>query len=268
VPAESGVAVVGAGVAGLAAAAALGEDTPVTVFDRLPAVGGVLGYQHPLVRQLESRCRSLSVRFALATTTLRWEGGRLLAAGPDGVAWRRWDRLLYAGGTRPSTAAELGIAGSRLAGVLPATVALHLLEAKVVLGRHVVLLGSGWWANAVAGELRHQGVEVTSVVREDAEPIETADQVLEGWEAVSADGLGRVDTLSLARGEQTLEVACDAVVLADGLRPLRNVDGAVFPGDPAVEFIQPVGSQIRAEEVATLAGQAAAALRDHPGDPS
>ncbi|MGA8461683.1 MAG: NAD(P)-binding protein, partial [Streptosporangiaceae bacterium] len=41
------VAVVGAGVAGLAAAEELGRQRDVVVLDRLPVPGGVLSYDHP-----------------------------------------------------------------------------------------------------------------------------------------------------------------------------------------------------------------------------
>jgi NADPH-dependent 2,4-dienoyl-CoA reductase/sulfur reductase-like enzyme len=251
----AGVAIVGAGVAGLAAAAALAPRVRVTVFDRLPAVGGVLGYEHPLVERLSRECESAAVVFKLATTAVRWRDGALLAAGPEGIAWHPATRLVNAGGARPGTAAELRLAGSRLAGVLPATVALHLLEARVVLGRHVVVLGSGWWADIVARHLREQGASITSVVAPA--------------EARSVDGSGRVSSVTVTDGSLTEQIACDAVVLAGDLKPLRNVDGAIFPGDPAVEFIQPLGADIRAEEVAALAADAAGRLaHDPPGGTS
>ena len=40
------------------------------------------------------------------------------------------------------------IAGPRLAGVLPAPVAIHFAEAQVLLGRRVVIVGTGDWAQA------------------------------------------------------------------------------------------------------------------------
>jgi NADPH-dependent 2,4-dienoyl-CoA reductase/sulfur reductase-like enzyme len=255
-----GVAVVGAGVAGLAAAATFAATDDVTVYDRLPAVGGVLGYEHELVRELQDRCESRSVQFRLATTVVRWRGGRLLAAGPDGIGWHGARRLVNAAGARPSTAAELRLAGSRLAGVLPATVAIHLLEAGVVLGRHVVVIGAGWWAEAAAGHIRHQGAAITSLVPAGESPLPGVTEALVGWDAVEVHGSGRVEQLAVANGSRMRRLVCDAVVLAGELKPLRNVDGAIRPGDPAVEFIQPVGARIRAHEVAARAADASARL--------
>ncbi len=112
------VAVVGAGVAGLAAAAELADRAQVTVLDRLPVPGGVLPFDFPAIRHLEQQCQSAGVQWLLGTTALRWQQGRLLAAGPRGVQWLETDHLVFAGGCRKATAAELPIAGPRLAGVL------------------------------------------------------------------------------------------------------------------------------------------------------
>ncbi len=127
------IAVVGAGIAGMAARA------EVTVLDRLPMSGGVLPYDLPAVRELTARCRSAGVQWLLGTTAVRWDSGRLLTVGPSGIRWLDAAHLVFAGGARPATAAELMLAGPRLAGVLPAPVAIHLAEAKVTIGRQVVI---------------------------------------------------------------------------------------------------------------------------------
>ena len=75
------MAVVGAGVAGLAAAEELAPRREVVVLDRLPVPGGVLPYDHPGVTRLAARCTAAGVRWLLGTTAVRWEQGRLLAVG-------------------------------------------------------------------------------------------------------------------------------------------------------------------------------------------
>jgi hypothetical protein len=211
-----GVVVVGAGVAGLAVAgelAARGEE--VTLVDRLPVAGGVLRDDDPLIRRLAAGCRGVSL--ALGMTALRWEEGVLALAGPSGIRRLRARHLVYAGGTRPSNAAELRMAGPRPAGVLPAPVAIHLIEAGAVLGRRVAVLGDGAWAVAARRALEHQGVSEVIAAREGA-----------------LHGRVRVEALG--------ELACDCVVLAAHERPLRNVDGAVLDDAPGVTFVQPVAS--------------------------
>ena len=54
---------------------------------------------------------------------------------------------------------------------------------------------------------------------------------------VAVEGAARVAALRLDGGER---VECDALVLAHGLAPLRNVDGAVWEGARTV-YAQPAG---------------------------
>lgn len=279
--ADPGVLVVGAGACGLALATELAARGAVTVVDRLPAVGGVLGYEHPAIRRLQARADAARVSWLLATTALRWRGDAALVAGPDGIRWLPAGRLVYAGGTRPATATELGIAGARPAGVLAASVALHLLEAGVLLGRRVVVLGGGHWAAVVGAHLARQPCHVTSVTAAGEEPLDGADEHVLGWHATEIDGRGRVSAVTLAPAPPagfeagpsqlgaappapahgpSLRLPCDAVVLATPCRPLRNVDGAVVPGSPGVTFVQPDGTHASVDDAVAAARAAAAEL--------
>lgn len=253
------VAVVGAGIAGLAAAEELAERACVTVLDRLPVPGGVLPFDTPAVRRLEQRCQSAGVRWLLGTTALRWQHGRLLAAGPRGISWLEADHLVFAGGSRPATAAELPIAGPRLAGVLPAPVAIHLAEAKVTLGRHVIIVGTGDWARAARHAIAGQRSDVTVVARQQAPPPSFPhDGLISGWAPVAVSGTGRVAAVTLERGGQQHTMSCDAVILADSIRPLRNVDGAVYDPAAGVTFVQPADEVSTHELTAALARRAVA----------
>jgi NADPH-dependent 2,4-dienoyl-CoA reductase/sulfur reductase-like enzyme len=248
------VAVVGAGVAGLAAAEELAPRASVVVLDRLPVPGGVLAYDHPAVRQLAGRCTWAGVRWLLGTTAVRWEQGRLLAVGPQGIEWLDADHLVMAGGCRPATAAELPVAGPRLAGVLPAPVAIHLAEAKVTLGRRVVIIGTGDWARAAAEAIAGQRGQVTAVAGEPGEQVAFKhDFLINGWTPVAVSGRGRVSALTLERAGQQHVLDCDAVILAASPRPLRNVDGAIFEPARGVTFVQPAAETGRWEEVASAA---------------
>ncbi len=129
------VAVVGAGLSGLAAAAALAGRADVTLVERLPAIGGLAGWEDATARGLDLRGRATGVRQLLGATALRWDPGRLLVAAPGDIRWIEVDHLVFAGGTRPATPADLRLAGDRPAGVISATVAEHLVAARVTLGR-------------------------------------------------------------------------------------------------------------------------------------
>jgi NADPH-dependent 2,4-dienoyl-CoA reductase/sulfur reductase-like enzyme len=252
------VVVVGAGIAGLAVAAELVENRAVTLVDRLPAVGGESGFEHPVVRSLKAACQDGGA-LLLGTTALRWSSSRLLVAAPGSIRWLDADRLVFAGGCRPATAAELRLAGSRLAGVLSATVAIHLLDAGVRLGRNPVLLGETDFAAAVAGRLHRQGTPVRVISPDAAAKPAYADEWWPGWRASRARGTGRVRELEIARGDRREWLACDAVVLADGVRPLRNVEGALADEDPAT-FIQLAAPHATVDDVVAFARAAALKL--------
>ncbi len=254
---------VGAGVAGLAAAGELASRADVVVLDRLPVPGGVLPFDLPAVRALADRCRAAGVRWLLGTTAVRWDPGRLLTVGPQGIQWLDAVHLVFAGGCRPATAAEVPVAGPRLAGVLPAPVAIHLAEAGVTLGRRVVIVGAGDWAraarDAISGQRSHI-VQITVVAPDPAGAIPfQRDAMISGWTPVAVSGRGRVSAVTLERAGQRLVLDCDAVILAASARPLRNVDGAIFEPAPGVTYVQPAAETSRWDEVASaaqaLAGQ-------------
>jgi len=254
------IVVVGAGIAGLTVAAEIADVRAITLIDRLPAVGGECGFEHPVVRSLEAVCRDGGASFLLGTTALRWSGGRLLVAAPGSIRWLDADRLAFAGGCRPGTAAELRLAGSRLAGVVSATVAIHLLDAGVRLGRNPVLLGETDFAVEVAGRLRRTGTPVRVVAPDAAATPAYADEWWPGWRGSRARGTGRVRELEIARGDRREWLACDAIILADGVRPLRNVEGALADPDPAT-FIQLAAPHVTVDDVVAFARAAALKLK-------
>lgn len=254
------VLIVGAGVAGLTVASELAPTSSVTVIDRLPAVGGSHGYDHPLVWELERRCRGAGVDFQLGTTALRWRDGHLLVAAPGRIRWLDGHTLVHAGGCRPATPAELRLAGSRLGGVLSATVAVHLLEAQARLGQRPLVIGVGDWAEAIATHFRQHRVPVCIVSSDEGERPDYADEWWPGWTAERTLGRGRVSGLIVTRAGHRERIACDALVLADQPRPLRNVEGAISGGENVV-FVQLAMARATAGAVAAHAREMAQALR-------
>lgn len=267
---NSRIVVVGAGLSGLAAAAELARTATVTLVERLPSPGGVWGFDHALTERLVAECASVGVELILGTSALRWRDGRLLIFGPRRVEWLEADKLVFAGGSRPATPAELGIAGSRLAGVFAVTVAHHLLDAGVVLGRRVAVVGSAEAAAIVLPHLSHGGT-VTVIggnppaAREPNPDLADVVSWWTGYRPLRVTGTDRVDTLVVSDGRAEFDIHCDAVILAADPRPLRNIDGAVGNDSPGVDFIQPLDPALDAEAVAASARRAASGLTSPQG---
>jgi hypothetical protein len=224
--------------------------------------GGVLPYDLAPVRELTARCDSAGVRWLLGTTAVRWENDRLLTVGPSGIRWLDAAQLIFAGGCRPATAAELTLAGPRLAGVLPAPVAIHLAEAKVTIGRRVVIIGTGHWARAARDAIAHQRNRVTFIADQAAAEVAFPhDALISGWSPVEVAGNGRVSALTVQRAGQRQVLDCDAVILAGSVRPLRNVDGAISVPADGVTYIQPAAEEGSWEQVAAASRMAVARLQ-------
>jgi hypothetical protein len=226
------VIVVGAGPSGLGCALALASALPVVVVERIPVLGGTAGWDHPSLRACAERAADLGVTFRLGESALRWDGRSLLITGPGTCATLNAEHLFYAGGLRPATAAALKLTGDRPAGILPATVVEHLLQAGVPLWRTVVVIGEGHWAGTIARKARRLG----------------------------SAGRDRVTAIRLVyddpSGQRQLELACDGIVLAEQPVPNRNIDGAVLTGAQDVTYVQPLtptGFQARFDDAQRVA---------------
>jgi thioredoxin reductase len=216
------IVVAGSGTAGLACAAELGGAAEATVVERLPVIGGER-WEEPRIAALQAGAEGAGARFVAGSQVLRFTGTSVLVVGVT-TAEVEADALVVATGHRPQTAAEAGIAGPRLAGVLPGTVALHLLDHGVALGRRPLVFGGGKMADEVVERLRKQEVEATVVADGRIVRLEGGPRVEAAW----VEGTDR----------EPERVAADAVILARGRVPYRNVDGAVLPA-AGVVFAQP-----------------------------
>jgi hypothetical protein len=228
--------VVGAGPSGLGCAIALAAERAVVLFDRLPVAGGQAGWRDREVRDLVREAETAGVDFRLGGTASRWDGDRLLIAAPGKISWTSGGSLFYAGGLRPATAADIGLYGERPAGMLPATVAEHLLAAGVPLWRRPLIVGSGRWARRVAGLCRELGASVLAVA---ADAPDWADHVVDAAGGLEVVGRDHVRSVRAHSPAGVLEVECDAVILASDPHPTRNVEGALRDGDLGVTFVQP-----------------------------
>ena len=238
--------VVGAGPVGLGCAAELGAVHPVELIDRIPVPGGEAGWSTPEVTALVQDARHRGARFRLGNTALRWEPGRLLVAGPGRIEWLPGERLFYAGGLRPATAADLLITGDRPAGVLPATVAQHLLVAEKRLWDRLAIIGDGPWARAVAEQARSGGSTIIAITERCDAPT-WADEATTHAAQIAIVGRDRVNAVAVRAQQQWADIPCDGVVLAAEPKPNRNVTGALRDDSPGVTFVQPVGPTSVAE---------------------
>ncbi len=255
--AEPVVAIVGAGITGLACARALAPHAQAAVIDRIPVVGGVLGWDHPTSKWLADEVLAGDGRLHLGETAIRWDGDTLMTVGQDGVRRIEAGALVIAAGSRPLGRAELELAGPRPAGILAATVACHMSETGLLIGRRPAVIGGGDWAARSLERLLHAGAEAVTVIAPEGvlRPLPQSDRVtvLTGVRPAAVEGGHRVTGVQLADGER---VECDALVLAHELAPLRNVDGAVWDGARTV-YAQPLDDPATADGAIT-AGRAAA----------
>ncbi len=213
----TGIVVIGAGPAGIAAALAAAEvGTSVTVIDEHPAVGGQLRWRIAPLRGLDEAldglpaCRAaetLHERLAASGVSVlagavAWglfEDGSLAVAAPDGGFRLQAEKIVVATG---SVDLVLPFAGWTLPGVLTARAAQIMLHLHRVLpGRRVAVIGEGLDAAELASDLEMAGAEV---VLRAADPAQ-----------VVASGEGRVERVS-ANGERR---EADAVVIALGRQP-------------------------------------------------
>lgn len=261
------VVIVGSGLAGLACAAALADHAECLLVERLPVAGGE-HWDTPRIRELLDTAVAGGAEVAAATQAIRWDGARVTLVGEQNII-RPADVLVVATGHRPLTRAELKIGGSRCGGIVPGTVAEHLLAHDVTIGYRPLIVGAGRLAHTLAAAVLERGCEVQLAIPGDPrEPTPRADlHTYPGASPSVVHGEARVERVRLSWPDgRELEIACDALILAHGRIPYRNVDGAVFDA-PGVLFAQS-GQEPDAlsEASGKAAAEAAEMLLDQPAD--
>jgi len=224
------IAIVGAGAGGMACAETLAGRARTVVVERRP---------EPVA----------DVR----ATAIRWDGRVLLAMGPSGPVEIAAAALVIATGCRPLGRAELSLAGTRPAGVLPAPAACELVEQGLFRPSSPVVIGGGRWAARAAAALVEAGAAVTVVAPDGLlVPIDASVAVHERLTPLAVRGDPHVERLEC----DGAAFECDGVVLAHGLVPIRNVDGAVYGGERTV-YAQPTADP-PSEAASRKAGEDAA----------
>lgn len=254
---EADIAIVGAGPAGLAAAAAATKrSTRVLLIDDNPRVGGQIwradhrAGDHPAaMAQLAGipagRLRRLGAASIVAATPRE-----LLAETPDGARRVRFDRLIIATGARERF---LPFPGWTLPNVMGAGGLQALVKGGLpIAGKRVVIAGSGPLLIPVAALLRERGAEVLAIAEQAprrrlfrfglavlADPAKLI-QALAYWRAlrgipyltdcypVAADGDQYVRRVILQQGAKIWQVECD--YLAAGFHLVPNLELAELLG--------------------------------------
>ena len=243
------VVVVGAGPAGLAAAAvASAAGLDVLLLDAAPVPGGQIWRARqgvaaePVARTL-ARLAPAGVRVLAGTRVVMALPDRaLLVDGPQGARRLRWDRLILATGARERL---LPFPGWTLPGVFGAGGLQALVKGGwPIRGRRVVVAGTGPLLLAAAATLRREGAQVVGLVEEAraaalarfagtlaAHPRKALQAARLGGSllgvpfirasrVVAAEGHGRVERVVLqGEGGPTRTIACDALAAGWGLIP-------------------------------------------------
>lgn len=255
------VAVIGAGAGGMSAGAVCAEGGVRTVIiDREDLPGGVLNqcihngfglhyFKEELsgpefASRMEEKARKAGAEFLLsATVTELLDQGEYklltLFCGEQGVMRLQARAVIFAAGCRERARGNLGIGGSRLAGVFTAGCAQKLLNMDGKLpGRSAVIVGSGDIGLIMARRLSWCGVEVKAVVEIRKHPSGLSRNIAQCLEdfniplylnttVTSIRGKKRVESIAIApldengRADLTREevLSCDTVLFSVGLLP-------------------------------------------------
>jgi thioredoxin reductase len=238
------VVIVGAGPAGLAAAAALKQlgTRRVVVLDREATPGGVPRHTHhtgyglrdlhrvmagPAYARHRTRlAQAAGAEIRLGATATGWLGPVSLAAtSPEGLtAWHARAVLLATGCRERPRTARL-VPGDRPAGVLTTGSLQQLADLGLPIGRRAVVVGAEHVSFSAVHTLASHGVQVAAVVtgqpRPQSYPLLQAltaglrrVPVFSGTEIAEIEGRHRVERVMLRsrRGGESRAVGCDTVV--------------------------------------------------------
>ena len=251
------VAVVGAGPAGLAAAASAKKEgaEKVILVERDIRTGGILQQCiHPgfglkyfgreltgpeYAERFFDKVKEIGVELMTDTTALELRDHTLVCAGREGLVHIHFGAIVLAMGCRERTRANLVIPGSRPSGIYTAGTAQKLINIYgEKIGREVVILGSGDIGMIMARRLTLEGAHVKAVVelmpflagltRNKVQCLDDYDiPLLLSHTIVDINGVDRLESVTVAPVdekrrpilEESVVVPCDTLLLSVGLIP-------------------------------------------------
>ena len=257
------VAVIGAGPAGLAAAAAAKKEgaEKVVLIERDFRPGGILEQCiHPgfglkyfgeelagpeYAQRFIQMCQELGIEMLLDTMVLRIDGQERVihAVKKTGVLQIQAGAIVLAMGCRERTRAQIVVPGSRPAGIYTAGTAQRFCNVQNhIVGREIVIVGSGDIGMIMARRMTLEGATVKAVVEVMpylAGLTRNRVQCLDDFgiplylshTIVDIDGKRRVQKVTVAKVDENkkpipgteFEIPCDTVLLSVGLIPENEI---------------------------------------------
>ncbi|HEY9060695.1 MAG TPA: FAD-dependent oxidoreductase [Pseudobacteroides sp.] len=252
------VVIIGAGPAGLAAAVELVRNgiKDIIVIDREPFAGGILNqcihdgfgvikFKEVLTgpeyaQRYIDEANKLGIEIMTSSMVISMSGDKeITVLNSEGLATYKAKAVILAMGCRERTRGALGIPGTRPAGIFTAGVAQNLVNLKnIMIGKRVVILGSGDIGLIMARRLTLEGVKVIAVVekmpysnglaRNITQCLEDYDiPLLLSHTVINIEGKERLKSVTIARVDEKGEAIkgtsrkfdCDTLILSVGLIP-------------------------------------------------
>lgn len=168
---------------------------------------------------------------------------RVFVASPSGLICYNAKAIVLAMGCRERTRGQISIPGTRPAGVYTAGVAQNLINLKnVMVGKNIVILGSGDIGLIMARRLTLEGAKVHAVVEILPHPnglprniqqclIDYNIPLLLSHTVTEIHGLNRVEAVTISPVDKNLKpiegkeqkIACDTLLLSIGLIPENDL---------------------------------------------
>jgi len=157
----------------------------------------------------------------------------VIFTSPSG-AYQAWAKaIIYAAGARERHAFELGIVGDRVSGIYTAGEAQTLMDALIMPGREIVIVGSGDVGLITARRFALEGAKVKAVVEPKAGGLARDVMIPEvplylGHKVVEVRGKGRVERVKVVEVDENLNetgegfwIEADTLVIA--VEPVPDV---------------------------------------------